>query len=497
MEKIVNIVNRKLTVGRRQLTYNKSFLLPIAYCLLFIITSACNIGKKDDHSAHQQSEAQELYTCPMPQDSVFSNKPGKCPKCGMDLIKVEQENHSQHLQRQTGNQQLETSNQYTCPMHPEIIRDQPGTCPICGMDLVKKENQSKAIEGISLDALLKPTNEFVIASLPLVSVKQSEEPVEIDVLGYTTYNTSSVGTIAARISGRIEKLYVKYRYQKINKGQRIMDIYSPELMTAQQNLLFLLRNDKENAGMIESAKQRLLLLGFSEQQLRQVIKSGNPSMTVAIYSNYPGHIHEAAGMSTMPQVQSTEDAGMNVASQTTQELNLKEGMYVQKGQAVFSVYDPNRLWILLNIYPQDQFFVKAGDKVRVIPETKPDKDFRATINYVEPFFRKGSKTIAARITYDNNSLQLPIGSQVKATIFSGVHKGLWLPKDAVLSLGLDKIVFLKTGEGFRVHKIKTGHAHKKLVQVTSGLNEQDSVAANAQYLVDSESFVREANPQTP
>ena len=429
-------LNSKLIDNWRRAKGNIKLL--IAYCILLIVLFACN-EKKEDHSQHQQ-----------------------------EIIKDE----------------------YTCPMHPEIIRDKPGDCPICGMQLVKKEKEGEAIKEISLNTMLKPTNEFVISSLPVVGVQQSEEPVEIDVLGYTAYNTSFVGTIAARISGRIEKLYVKYRYQKISKGQRIMDIYSPELMTAQQNLLLLLKSDKENTGMIESAKQRLLLLGFSEQQLQQVIQSGNPSLAVAVYSNYSGHVHEAGSAGNMPQSQTGEDETMNITTQTTQELNLKEGMYIQKGQAVFSVYDPNRLWILLNIYPQDQFFVKAGDKVRIVPETNPDKDFRATINYIEPFFRKGSKTIAARINYDNNVLRLPIGSQVKATVFSGVHKGLWLPREAVLSLGLDKVVFLKTTEGFKVHKIETGHIHKKLLQVTTGLMEKDSVAANAQYLIDSESFVK-------
>lgn len=478
-------LNGQLEVGGWQLASKSSFVLSkifgllFTFCLLLIVFMACNNEKKEDHSQHQQPvTGNQQYSCPMPEDSFFSDKPGKCPKCGMDLIKVEDPNHQHEAE------------QFTCPMHPEVIKDKPGTCPVCGMDLVKKEKQAKAIEDISLDALLKPTNEFVIASLPLVAPKQSEEPLEMDVLGYTAYNTSSVGNIAARISGRIERLYVKYRYQKISKGQKIMDIYSPELVTAQQNLLFLLKNDVSNNSMIEASKQKLLLLGFTEQQLQKVIESGNPSMTVAVYSNYSGHIHEAGNKATMPIATDAVDESMRATTQTTQELNLKEGMYVQKGQAIFSVYDPSMLWILLSIYPQDQFFVKAGDKVRIVPETKPDKDFRATINYIEPFFRKGSKTIAARVNYDNSSLQLPIGSQVKATIFSGVHQGLWLPKEAVLSLGLDKVVFLKTPEGFKVHKIKSGHVHKKILQVTSGLNEKDSVAANAEYLVDSESFVK-------
>lgn len=457
-------INGQLTISNWQLAKSKNhfvsrkiFILPVVFCLLLIVLISCNNKKEGDHSQHQQSATgKQLYTCPMPEDSVFSNKPGKCPKCGMGLVKIEEHDHSTHQQSATSNEEGKTSNE-------------------------KKD--------ISLETLLKPTNQYVITSLPLISAKQSEEPVEIDVLGHTAYNTSSVGMISARIGGRIEKLYVKYRYQKISKGQRIMDIYSPELMTAQQNLLLLLKNDKENTTMIEAAKQRLLLLGFSQQQMQQVIQSGNSSMTIAVYSSYSGHIHEASSIGNMAQSQAGQE-NMNTALQTTQGLNLKEGMYVQKGQPVFSVYDPSRLWVLLNIYPQDQFFVKAGDKVRIIPETKPGSHFRATISYIEPFFRKESKTIAARVNYDNSELKLPVGTQVKATIFSGSHSGYWLPKEAVLSLGLDKIVFLKTSEGFKVHKVETGHAHNNLLQIITGLTEKDSVAVNAQYLIDSESFVK-------
>lgn len=378
---------------------------------------------------------------------------------------------------------------YTCSMHPQIIRDKPGNCPICGMQLVKKESESKEIHDVSLHTLLKPTNGYAISTIPATTLMKSEEPIEINALGYTAYNTSEVGAISARISGRIEKLYVRFRYQLVKKGQKIMDIYSPELLTAQQNLLFLIKNDPSNNSLINAAKEKLLLLGFPSEQLQQVINTQKTLFTVSVYSSYSGHIHDASNMGMNSTI--TEAPEMNEAiSLTTQELNLKEGMYLQKGQTVFKVYNPNKVWALLNIYPSDQAFIKVGNKVRIVPEAKPGNDFRSSIYFIEPFFRPGSKTLTARVNVDNSALQLPIGSQVQATIFSNPLNAEWLPKEAILSLGLEKVVFVRSGNGYKAQKIETGVSYKNLIQITGGITVTDSVAANAQFLMDSESFIK-------
>jgi len=190
--------------------------------------------------------------------------------------------------------------------------------------------------------------------------------------------------------------------------------------------------------------------------------------------------------STVPEASAMNEA----TSLTTQELNLKEGMYLQKGQTVFKVYNPNKVWALLNIYPSDQPFIKVGNKVKIVPEARPEKDFRSSIYFIEPFFRPGSKTLTARVNIDNSVLQLPIGSQVRATIFSSPVNAEWLPKEAILSLGLEKVVFVKMGNGFKAQKVETGVAYKKLIQITGGITPVDSVAANAQFLMDSESFIK-------
>lgn len=449
----------------------------IGSLLIVVIAVSCNYNK-DPHAVHQAEAAKDIYTCPMPEDSVFSDKPGKCPKCGMDLVKMVTTEHNIH-----------TADEYTCPMHPEIKSDKPGTCPICGMELVMKETRGKKSADAELEALLKPTNEFVVSAIPVTTIQKKNEQIEIEALGNIAYDTRQVGSISARVSGRIEKLYVRYRYQKISKGQRILDIYSPEMLTAQQNLLFLIKNDAANITFIEAAKDKLLLLGMSNKQLRQVIHSGKPSFTIAVYSNYSGHIHEAYNGGKM----NAEVGNMRDISLLTEELSLREGMYIQKGQSIFTVFNPDRAWAVLNIYGDNHTLVKAGNTVRVIPETAPGKDFRAVIDFIEPFYRKGSKTLTARVYFNNSVLKIPIGSQIKATVFGNAKEAYWLPKQAVLSLGMDKVVFSKTDGGFKAIKVSTGISHERDIQVLSGLSLTDSVAANAQYLMDSESFIKVKN----
>ena len=378
------------------------------------------------------------------------------------------------------------SDVYTCPMHPQILRDKPGNCPICGMKLVKKETNGKKMTDVKLESLLKPTNEFVLSSIPVTSIQKKEEQIEIEALGHIAYDTREAGSISSRVAGRIEKLYVRYRYQQINKGQHIMDIYSPEILTAQQNLLFLIKNDPDNTSFIQAAKEKLHLLGMSNEQLQQIIKSNKPSFTIAVYSNYSGHIHEASNGGAMIN----SPGSMKDIALITEELSLKEGMYVQKGQTIFAVYNPDRAWALLNIYSDNEGLVKTGNTVRVVPETDQGKDFRATIDFIEPFFRKDSKTVTVRLYFNNSILKIPIGSQVRATIFGNSKDAYWLPKGAVLSLGMDNVVFQKEGSGFKAHKVNIGMLYKDQIQIINGLSPSDSVAVNAQYLMDSEGFIK-------
>ncbi len=375
-----------------------------------------------------------------------------------------------------------TREMYTCPMHPQIIENHPGDCSICGMALVKKENASRELTQIDLGTLLKPANNIVVSSVPVTTVQLSQQQLKVEALGSIEYDTRFIKIISARISGRIEKLYIKYRYQHVNAGDKIMDIYSPELLTAQQNLLFLIKNDPANTMIINTAKQRLLLLGMSSGQLHQVISNGKAIYAVSVYSNYTGHVHEAGSMNN-----SSEE--MNMPGMT-QGLSIREGMYVEKGQPVFQVNNMENSWVTLQLFAGDNSLIKTGTPVTIIPETAPDKKFQSKINFIEPFYRNNSKTLTARIYFNNSKLMIPVGSQVKATIYINTGFNNWLPQEAVLSLGINKVVLLKEGNAFKVHAISTGITANDLIQVTDGLTNGDSVAANAQFLMDSESFLK-------
>jgi Cu(I)/Ag(I) efflux system membrane fusion protein len=372
---------------------------------------------------------------------------------------------------------------YTCSMHPQVLEHHPGNCPICGMRLIKKNATAVALNNIDLETLLKPTNEFAVSSVPVATPQQENISIPVKAYGVIESDTRAAGTISANVSGRIEKLYLRYRFQKIEAGQKVAQIYSPELLTSQENLLFILKNDADNISFINTAKQKLLLLGMSGTELNKVIKTRKPLYSVSVYSNYSGHVHDA-GMSN-----GMDEDVMENNSNVTQPLSLKEGMYVTKGQTLFMIMNHHKAWAALQIFPNEQGSVKKGDTVKIVPETDTPAVINGTIDFIEPLFRKNSKTLTARVYFHNMDM-LTIGSQVTANIYTSAKHGLWLPQSSVLTLGVNEVTFLKSGKDFTVHKITAGIRVNDKVQILSGLNSTDTVAANAQYLMDSESFMR-------
>jgi len=382
--------------------------------------------------------------------------------------------------------QVKTDVKYTCPMHPQIMEDHPGSCPICGMTLVKKSGQASEGSGISLNTVLQPVNTAVLSAVAAITPEQKEMPATISAQGYLDFDTRTFNNIASRFSGRIEKLYIKYAFQEIHKGQRIFDIYSPDLVTAQQDLIYLTKNSAQEAGLIDAARQKLLLLGMTYEQVSRVVKSGKPFYSLPVYSAYEGHVHDMphSQMAGAVPTETPADFANNLP------LSIKEGMYVEKGQNLFNVVDPHKLWAILKIDRSAIAALKLNQRVTITLPDLPGKTISGKINFIEPALQEGDKTTSIRVYLDNMDHGLKVNSIVKATIQTGSTNGLWIPRSALVDLGRTQVVWLKNAASYQAHQVTTGATNGNEIQITKGLSATDSLASNAQYLTDSESFIK-------
>lgn len=376
---------------------------------------------------------------------------------------------------------------YTCPMHPQIVEDHPGSCPVCGMTLIRKSGQASESAAVSLGTVLEPVNSAVISSVKAIVAKENQMPVTVRGEGYLDYDTRTFHTIAAWYTGRIEKLYIHYAFEPIHQGERLFDIYSPDMVTAQQDLIYLVNNSPAETGLIRAARQKLALLGMTVAQIEHVVKTGQAYYSLPVYSHYDGHVHDAL-ISQMRE--ETKRGGISSDFAANRPLDIKEGMYVQKGQTIFNVVDPHRLWAVIQVNPSDAAGLKRNQPVKITLPDQPGEILYGKVGLVEPMLKNGDKTISIHVYLRNMHHRLKVNSLVTAEIQTGILKGLWIPRQALTDLGLTKIVWLKQGAAYRAHKVSAGAISGDNVLVMQGLAVTDSVASNAQYLTDSEDFIK-------
>ncbi len=410
--------------------------------------------------------------------------------------------HEGHVAKESPGLESQTTEEktvYTCPMHPEILRDAPGSCPICHMDLVKKENDhADHLAGPDTnEILLKPSYQYVLSTTSTIRPERKSITDSLQVPGYLAYDARQLKAVSARYGGRIERLYVRYPFQSVQKGQRLLDIYSPDIASAQQDLIFLKENDADNATLIENARRRLSLLDMTDKQIREVETNRKPLLSLPVFSPYAGLLVESSGASPagiMPgSGMNSDKTWQNLtpppAATTSAELSLKEGMYVQAGQRLFGLQSLATVWAILEFSPSNVQSLKVGQRVELHIESYTEP-FQARINYIEPLYGAGNKNLRARVYLPNSGGRLRPGTLLNATVQAGSHSGIWIPATAVLDLGKSKLVFVKNTGGFQSRKISTGKRLGIMLEVTEGLSEDDEIAENAQLLMDSEGFVK-------
>lgn len=395
---------------------------------------------------------------------------------------------------------------YTCPMHPQIIRDEPGKCPICGMDLVPVRASNQLAVDSSLLPLLMPVNEQVISSITTIKADEAIRKFSVPVQGVVSYDMRKQVSLSSRVAGRIERMYVRYNYQPVTKGQLIMEIYSPDLSAAQREMIYISKNDN-NSYLLQKARQRLLLLGMQLSQIMQVERSGKPLYRVPVFSTVSGYIIEKKTGATNPVTTGKPPANSPVSGemggmgsdQPGSQLSeskpifkpspvlIREGQYVNAGETIFTVYQANNMVAEFSFTPELASQLHPGQKLVFYPVSNP-KDIKAvSIGLIEPVQKNGQGFTIARVFLTGTNLQA--GQLVTANIPVSKTGAAWLPEKAVLRLGNKSIVFKKENQVFIPKEVREGFRIQGLVQILTDISDWQ-IAGNASFLVDNESFIR-------
>lgn len=404
-----------------------------------------------------------------------------------------------------------SATKYTCPMHPQIIADKPGTCPICHMDLVpvnmKASNDSA---DISLENLVRPANQLVLSEIRTIKPIEGVRTSDIKIQGVINYDTNNWNTVSSRVSGRIERLYVKYNYQSVSRGQKLMDIYSPDLANAQQELLYLKSSGDNN--LFEAAKKKLRLMGATDGQINTVLRTGKPDYTFSVYSPNAGYVSEqtgtaaASGINYSSGTEITEEGGASMNSmgggtgslgpsqvpqvETNSPLQLREGQYVNQGQKLFSLINANSVWAEFFAGAEQLSYIKRGADVQVTALDNRSQHSFTKISLIQPYYNEGSTFSLVRAKINNAAKQWKVGQLIEVKTDVDSKFGTWLPRTAVLHLGSGFVAFVKRESNFVPVYVKIIERRGEWVDIGDSLAKDAEVAVNAWFMVDGESFVR-------
>ncbi|MEZ5360130.1 MAG: efflux RND transporter periplasmic adaptor subunit [Candidatus Zixiibacteriota bacterium] len=378
---------------------------------------------------------------------------------------------------------------WTCSMHPQIKLPKPGKCPICFMELIPVEtggNQGDAPILTLSDAAKQ------IARIQTAPVRRAFQSAEINLTGKLTVDETRLTKVTARFPGRIDRLYADYTGMRINNGESLADIYSPELISAEQELIQAVKFKKQLPGdaspvlrktadaTIKASREKLRQWGLTDVQISVIEDSDEYYEYMTISSPSSG---------------------------TVLEKNVVEGAYVSTGQALYTIADLNMLWINLQAYESDVVWLTEGQSVSFTVNAIPDRRFEGTIDFIDPIVDPGSRTVRVRAVVDNAKDILKPDMFVRAMIASRINKNgtvisgnqssaslsdapLLIPASAPLITGKRAIVYVATdgdnGTSYEGKEIILGPKAGDFYVVAEGLSEGEQVVVNGAFKIDSE-----------
>jgi RND family efflux transporter MFP subunit len=476
---------------------------------------------ESDHASDSAAQGgDQLWTCGM-HPEVIQEEPGICPICHMDLTPLR--DSGQDMTEEHADQHEQAGNLWTCGMHPQVVEEQPGQCPICGMDLVPLHNgdtAAKATQGerkilfyrspmdSNVTSPVPRKDEMGMEYVPVYSdeaesaakqgatvtidpavvqnmnvttemVARHDVTRQIRTVGYLDFDQERMVSITTKYAGFIEKVYVNYVGEPVKAGQPLFEIYSPELVQTQQELLSVLRYARQMAetdeetrrraeSLLESAHERLRYWDITEEQIAELERTNKVIRTLKVYAPSSGVV-----MQRMPGL---------------------EGMAARPGMELLHIADMRNLWLTVEVFEDQLPWVNVGSQATVTLTYFPGKSIRGKVRFIEPEVSEKTRSLQLTLDIPNHDARLRVGMYA-TVLFEPVaaHNALTVPSNAILRTGTRNVAIVALGEGrFAPREVQLGPAGEGFVQVTEGLEEGDEIVTSAQFLIDSESNLREA-----
>lgn len=408
---------------------------------------------------------------------------------------------------------------YQCPMHPSVVQDHAGQCPICGMALVRvddRESSSTASDRAVLfyrspmdPKVTSPTPakdqmgmDYVPVYASETSASRSEvagqatidiDPARQQLIGLSTATVArgpvggawpTVGRVVmdetrirhvnVKVPGFVEHVYVDFVGKKVRQGDALFAIYSPELLSTQEEYLLALRTrgalekggalNSDGEALVSAARRKLALWDVPESEIARIERAGEVTKTLTFYS-------PVSGVVTMKDI--------------------VEGMKLDAGAMPYQIVDLTSVWVLADVYESELRFVTEGMPASLTLNAFPNREFKGKVLFIDPVLDPQTRTVKVRLAFPNPSGELRPEMFGEVILHGTPREALRIPQDAVIDSGTEKIVFVAIGEGkFQPRKVRLGEASGASVEVISGVALGEAVVTRANFLVDSESKLR-------
>ncbi|MGM0581437.1 MAG: efflux RND transporter periplasmic adaptor subunit [Bacteroidota bacterium] len=352
---------------------------------------------------------------------------------------------------------------WTCSMHPSVRQNEPGDCPICGMDLIPLDEAEGEGDVLSEDAISMSATAMRLAQVSTTKVERKEVEKDIRLTAKIQEDERLNYAQTAHFPGRVEDLKVNYTGEYVRKGQVVAVLYSPELLTAQEELLQANQDKDNQPQLFEASKEKLKNWKLTDAQIENIIASGKPKEQFEIRADYSGYVTEK---------------------------KVKEGDYVKLGQSLFEVNNLSSVWVLFDVYERDIPFVKLGSEVNFTISSFPNEEFSGKINFIDPSLNAQSRVAKARAEIQNVEGKLKPEMLVKGSIqFNNASElAVIVPKSAVMWTGKKSVVYVQEetekGVSFVMRNVELGLPLNDAFVIEKGLEEGEEIAVQGVFSID-------------